>query len=369
MENLVIYGGSFDPIHNGHLRTARAASMKLNADVVFVPAKKPRWKEVNASDADRLAMLRLGIGSEGTTSFYVSDIELKREGDVTYSIDTVNAFAEKYPKRHLILLIGADQVNLFEKWKEPEEIAKICEIVYVDRPGFKVSEANVKRFKMHPLGFERSGNVSSEAIRNLQSVDLPAKVISYIEEHDLYYMGKIRKYLPEKRLAHSLSVAHLSLAIANNNHLYDSYEAYVAGLLHDIGKYVEENESRKIVGEHFPLYKDYPSWCLHQFVGAYLAEKEFGITNGGILDAITYHCSGKAHMPAISKIVYSADKIEPTRGWNSKKYVKECLADYYLGFLDVLRANRKFLVEKGSSTADVELSQECFDYYLRKGNE
>jgi nicotinate-nucleotide adenylyltransferase len=366
MENLVIYGGSFDPIHNGHLRTARSASMRLNADVVFVPAKKPRWKEVTASDEDRLAMLKLGIISEGSSSFSISNCELVRAGDATYSIDTVNEFAKKYPSRHLILLIGADQVNLFHKWKDPDEIASKAEIVYVDRPDIKVNEANVKRFKMKCLGFEESGSVSSHAIRSLQSVDLPAKVITYIEEHNLYYMSKISSFLKPTRLAHSLSVAHLAMAIATSNHLSDPGKAYIAGILHDIGKYLDETKAREMVATSFPIYKDYPSWCLHQFTGAILSQKEFGITDGDVLDAITYHCSGKAHMPPLSKIVYSADKIEPTRGWNSKRYIRGCLQDYYLGFLDVLRANKKFLFEKGSLEAEVPLSQECFDYYLNK---
>ena len=340
--------------------------MRLNADVVFVPAKKPRWKEVTASDSDRLAMLKLGIISEGSSSFSISSCELNRAGDVTYSIDTVNEFATKYPSRHLILLIGADQVNLFNKWKDPDEIASKAEIVYVDRPDVKVNAANVKRFKMKSLGFEESGSVSSHAIRSLQSVDLPAKVISYIEDHNLYYMNKISSFLKPTRLSHSLSVAHLAMAIATSNHLAEPGKAYVAGILHDLGKYLDEDTARKMVKEDYPAYKDYPEWCLHQFTGVILSQKEFGISDGDVLDAIMYHCSGKAHMPSLTKIVYSADKIEPTRGWDSKRFIKGCLQDYYLGFLDVLRANEKFLISKGSPIDEVPLSKECFDYYLNK---
>jgi nicotinate-nucleotide adenylyltransferase len=364
MENLVIFGGSFDPVHNGHLRLAEAASNKYNADVVFIPAKKPRWKETTASDKDRLAMLKLALIDEGNSAFSISNCEMKRPGDVTYSIDTVREIKKLYPKRHLLLLIGADQVNQFSEWKEPDNLAKEASIIYSDRPGVKVDTKIVKKYAMTSLDFKESGEVSSSAIRTLHSADIAPAVMYYIEEHGLYYMEKLINMEDSKRLAHSLSVAHLAKAIASSNHLWHPDAAYIAGLLHDLGKNVDEEEARKIMKEEYPLYVNYPSWCLHQFVGAYLANKEFDIKDGEVLDAIEYHCSGKAHMPPISKVIYSADKIDPLRGWNSKSYIKACLEDYYAGFLKVLKANRKYLVQKGSDVAEVPLSEACFNQYL-----
>jgi nicotinate-nucleotide adenylyltransferase len=362
MERLIIYGGSFDPVHNGHLRVARVASFRLNADVAFIPAKAPRWKEVSASDKDRLAMLKIAIKEAGSSSFFISECELKRPGKETYSIDTVREFRKRYPHRELILLIGADQVNKFNLWKDADEIARETRIYYCPRPGVEVDEAIVKQFSMIKFDYEGSGEVSSTDIKKLLTADMPLGVIRYIEKHNLYYMPKIASVMTPHRLAHSLSVAHLALAIAEKNHRHSAQKAYIAGLLHDIAKDMAKEEAEPIMARHFKEYLSYPDWSWHQWVGAYIARKEFGIEDEEILDAITYHCTGKAHMPPLTKIIYSADKMDPERGWKSGPYIKACYHDYYDGFLKILEANKEFLEKEGC--VSTPLSEECYELYL-----
>lgn len=365
MERLIIFGGTFDPIHCGHLRIARQASLLLNADVVFVPAKSPRWKEPSASAEDRLNMLRLAIQEDGSPSFFISDCELKREGDTTYSIDTVRYFQKKYPKYELFLLIGADEVNQFPKWHEAKEIVKIAKVIFANRPDIDIDKNILNEYKMVSLNFFDSGDVSSSAIRSLQSADLPSKVLNYIEKHDLYFMKRLHSYLSDHRLNHSLSVAHLAYSIAISNHIPSPERAYIAGALHDIGKELSKEESLKIMEEEFPEYKDYPAFSFHQFTGSYLAKKEFGIEDKSILDAIQYHCTGKAHMSPLAKIIFSADKIDPTRGYDSSEMIKDCKKNYYIGFLHVIQENAKFLSAKGGAST-TELSKQCYEEYLSK---
>ncbi|MCI1244959.1 MAG: nicotinate (nicotinamide) nucleotide adenylyltransferase [Bacilli bacterium] len=364
MERLIVFGGSFDPIHNGHLRIAQAASFALNADVVFVPARKPRWKTTEASAADRLAMLKIALASSGSGAFYIDTVELDGDAEENYSIDTVRYLQRKNPKKRLYLLIGADQVNAFPRWREAKALSRESDVCYIRRDGVPVDEETVAAFHMRAIDYDKAGSVSSSSVRELRSLDIPAKVLGYIESHGLYFMKKVIPRLSKERLIHSVSVARLGFAIAERNGIASADKAYVAGLLHDLGKSLPEEEARKIVRDNFPsAYADYPAWALHQFTGRYLAEKDFGIADQAALDAIEFHCTGKAHMPPLGKIIYSADKIEPTRGYDSSKMIHECLKDYYMGFLTVLSENRKFLMEKGYDM-DIPLSKECFDMYL-----
>ncbi|MCQ2794623.1 MAG: nicotinate (nicotinamide) nucleotide adenylyltransferase [Bacilli bacterium] len=364
MEKVILFGGTFDPVHNGHLRIARYASLKLNADVVFVPAKNPRWKKPHASITDRHNMLRIALKKEGTGSVYISDYEIKSKADTNYTIDTVKHFVNKFKDREICLLIGADQVESFHDWKDAEELARLAHIIYVERPGVIVKEENIKKYNMTPLSYEGSGTISSKAIRALTELDTPKEILDYIAEHELYYIKNIKERYSPERFKHALSVANVAYAIAKNNHRSDTNDCYIAGLLHDLGKKVNDIKQKEIMNKY---YKEYltmlPPTLYHQFVGAYLAKTELNINNESILDAIKFHATGKMNMTPISKIVYAADKVDPLRGYDSKKLIRACYKDYYSGFQLVLSENRKHLIKNGLSF-DNPLTKSCMELYL-----
>ena len=362
MESIIIYGGSFDPIHNGHLRIAHAASMKLNADVVFVPSKAPRWKTPEATPKQRLDMLNLALKKDGSPAFSVDLFEMRSHDEQNYSIDLVRHMALAHKGAKLYLLIGADEVNAFPNWKDPDKIRALATPLYVSRPGVTLDDEVLTRYQMQRLDYDGSGPVSSTKVRNLQDIDVPLAVRDYIEDTGIYYMAKLRGLLKPKRLLHSRSVANLAYSIAMKNKVENYRNAYIAGLLHDCGKQIDEETSRKIMAERFPEYLDYPEWTHHQFVGAFLAETIFGIKDPAILDAIMFHATGKAHMAPISKIVYATDKIEPTRGFDSRKLIDNCYKSYYVGFMSVISANKEYLTSKGY-VVDNPLTQACFDLY------
>jgi nicotinate-nucleotide adenylyltransferase len=126
-------GGSFDPPHVGHLLAANDAFEALELDrLAFIPAAVQPLKagRSTASPAQRLEMVRLLIGAD--RRFDVDAIETEREG-VSFSVDTVAAYAEKYPSATLFFLVGADVVGSFESWRAPERISELATIVVVDR--------------------------------------------------------------------------------------------------------------------------------------------------------------------------------------------------------------------------------------------
>lgn len=367
MNKYVLFGGTFDPVHNGHMRIALAAYFKFNADIVFIPAKVPRWKEPTETPENRLAMLRLAIKEAGAAGMSILESELRSADEVNYSIDTVKAFREKHPKAVLYFLIGADQVNRFDEWRSAEELAALAHIVYAVRPGIKTNERIIKKYKMEPLGTAIGGEVSSSAVRELKSLDIPSSVLAYIEKNRLYFIGKLLNYLEEDRLMHSIATAELARLIALKNRLSFADKAYVAGLLHDLGKSFRVSKEMELdfMRKNFPEYVDLPPFARHQFVGAHLAEQDFGIKDLEILDAIRYHCTGKAGMSPLGKIVYASDKIEPTRDFDSRFLINPCLRNYEKGFLLTLADNKKYLLQHAKDIENV-LTDACFRMYLRE---
>lgn len=132
---LGLYGGSFDPVHLGHLLVAQAACEELGLDrIFFIPAAQSPFKPSvqPAPAAERARLLRLALAGE--TRFEVDEQELRRAG-VSYTIDTVRHYAATYPQATLYYLIGADNVAKLDSWREAEELARKVEFVVISRPG------------------------------------------------------------------------------------------------------------------------------------------------------------------------------------------------------------------------------------------
>lgn len=136
------YGGSFDPVHCGHLAVARSARDALHADVYFMPAADPPHKGPTGADADaRLAMLRLAIANEA--GFAIDPRELMRAGP-SYSIDSVLALrAELGKDRPLALLLGADSFLSLPSWRRWQELLSQVHIVIAERPGSRLAADNL----------------------------------------------------------------------------------------------------------------------------------------------------------------------------------------------------------------------------------
>ena len=132
---LGIYGGSFDPVHLGHLLVAQAAVEELGLDrIFFVPAAQSPFKPDSqpAPDAVRLQLLRLALA--GKTNCEIDEQEIQR-GGTSYTIDTLRDYAKRFPGAELFYLIGADNVAKLTEWREAMELARLAEFIVVPRPG------------------------------------------------------------------------------------------------------------------------------------------------------------------------------------------------------------------------------------------
>jgi nicotinate-nucleotide adenylyltransferase len=136
-----VFGGSFDPVHYGHLIAAECAREQARLDrVVFVPAATPPHKpgRILADGGQRLELLALAIG--GHDAFTVSSIELDR-GGTSYTVDTLAALAADHPGDRLALILGPDSLAGFSRWRDPARIATLAEIVPVERESLDDLEA------------------------------------------------------------------------------------------------------------------------------------------------------------------------------------------------------------------------------------
>ena len=189
---LGIFGGTFDPVHHGHLIVAEYVRETVGLDrILFIPTMiSPHKQDADITAAiDRFAMLREAVGAN--PFFEASDLEIER-GGVSYTVDTLRILMESHRPADLYLLIGADNLRDFGSWKDPEEIVKRARLIVMNRPGFTAGEAD------RPLPEDAiqcvvpSIDISATEIRRRVEQGLPISYLvplsveRYIAQHRLY---------------------------------------------------------------------------------------------------------------------------------------------------------------------------------------
>ena len=186
---LGIFGGTFDPIHYGHLLLAETARETLGLDrVLFIPAKIPPHKRRKhlTSEEHRVAMLRLAL--RGNPFFGLELFEL-RQNEVSYTVYTLEYLRRKYPNDELFLLMGEDMLRIFPDWYEPRRICELATLALIGRGGQEILD----------LSFLK-GLATRERLRQIRAsrVPMPAVAISSTEIRKRVKAGKSVKYwLPE----------------------------------------------------------------------------------------------------------------------------------------------------------------------------
>ena len=193
---LGILGGTFDPVHNGHVAVAEAAVDCAELDeVVFVPAGDPPHRPpAEAAAEQRLEMCRLAVGDE--PRFAVSDVEVKREGP-SFTVDTLLALRGANPHAELFLILGWDAASQLRSWHRPDEVLALAPIVVVSRPGRHApGEADLRSAGLDPsriiLCARSTPAVSGSEIRRALAAGrrisgmVPEAVERYIAAHHLY---------------------------------------------------------------------------------------------------------------------------------------------------------------------------------------
>ena len=365
---LGIFGGSFNPVHLGHLHLADAAFSMLKLDrIVFVPAFHSPFKpdaDVHDNVNDRVDMLAAAIA--GDSRFTIDLCEIRRQG-VSYTIDTLEDIIIRYqPHGKPDLIIGDDLAEDFPKWHDSKRILQLAHIVVARRN----NSAPVK-YSFHHTAIENEAvNISSQEIRQKIEKEygaaagsaeqgfawrslVPSGARAIIEDRRLYgcqaneagrdctqaviqkVEASARETLSMERFLHSRNTAVHALDLCRRFGL-DEAAGYLAGISHDLAKQMDNKHLLKIVKESdyqiSSLEKKRPN-LLHGKAAAILLRERFCIHNKEVLEAVAFHTSGNEHMGPLAKIIYIADKTESSRNIDSALR-RMCSGDLSLGSSD-----------------------------------
>lgn len=196
MGRIGIFGGTFDPIHIGHLYCAEQAMDELGLEyVIFLPASNPAFKQDSKIEgfADRYEMCRIAIADN--PRFKLSDVESRRSG-ITYTVDTLLELRSCMPDDDLYFILGSDSFITLDKWKDTERLSRLATFVSISRHDFNIDEDQKKR--LDKMGFDYEIlklpylDISSTSIRRSISEGrtirylVPDGVLEYIQCNDLY---------------------------------------------------------------------------------------------------------------------------------------------------------------------------------------
>ena len=329
-----ILGGTFDPVHNGHIEIALAAMRALGLDrVALMPSGDPPHKTRATDRMDRLRMAE--IATAGRPGLFVSDREISRAG-TTYTVDTLSALTVEHPEAQWTYILGADALNKLDTWREFPRIARLCSFAAVSRPGCDEDLARLRARAISTCYHTRvdllpvSGPaLSSTAVRRrvAEGLDIsdsvPAAVADFIRAKGLYLckysedqiLERLKGMLTYHRFTHTLGVANTAQRLAPKCGV-DPLRARLAGLLHDCAKSMPLDEMRELVVKNLPdidAEELDTRAILHAPAGMVMARDVFGVRDPSILSAIRKHTVGDGEMSPLDALIYVSDFIEPGR--------------------------------------------------------
>lgn len=204
-ERIGIFGGSFNPVHLGHLVMAQDALEHMGLHrVIFVPAAHPPHKPgaAMAGAADRLEMLKIALS--GHPRFEVSDEEIAR-GGVSYTVDTLRRLREKWPDASLYFIIGGDTIRELHTWRDIDQVLRLAEVVTVGRPGIPLDNLTSENLRLpDPWPARLAANVVGGHLVEISSSDIRSRLargrsIRYLVPEGVErYISSHRLYMPQE---------------------------------------------------------------------------------------------------------------------------------------------------------------------------
>lgn len=345
IQRLGILGGTFNPIHLGHIQLAQEMISAAELDLlVLMPTGQPPHKRVPylAPAKDRLEMCRLAV--RGIPDCYVSDMEVQRSGK-SYTVETLREIKRFAPGVKIFLITGADMFLTIGDWYRAKEILSLCVPCAAPRD---MATADVLREYASYIGVKESvivpfapATVSStqvrEAVRQGKSVEamVPKAVEAYISSHQLYREAAklteaqlieiVKEKVSPARFQHTMCVKSAAEDLANR-YGGDVQKAGTAGILHDIMKdagpavQLQTLEESDII---LSAVERIEPKLWHAMAGSVYIREELKIQDEEIINAVRYHTTGRAGMTLMDKILYVADFISDDRSFDGVEKLRQ----------------------------------------------
>ena len=323
MRKMGVLGGTFDPIHEGHIALAKEALRHGGLDgVIFLPMAHPAHREADASADDRMSMCALAI--EGYARFFLSKAGAKPE--IAYTADTLTPLRKEFPNTSFTLILGADKLPSLPYWKEIEKLFSHCDFLCFARSGVNAQDALEKarragaKIEIAPE-FRTPYSASMIRAQTAQYQDAPGlnkKVLCYMAEHGLYqenFTPRLKTMMSPKRFQHTLGVRKEAVRLASLHGL-PIQRCALAALLHDCAKGMNLKDMVRVARENQLTDSEAvlsSGALLHAPVGAYLAKKEFHIQDEEVLNSIRSHTVGRVGMTKMEMCIFVADATEEGR--------------------------------------------------------
>ncbi len=391
MAKIGIYGGTFNPIHNGHLYIARAAKDQLNLDEIWwvVSGNPPHKDQEILSRIERFEMCCNSL--EDQEGMKVKDFELYRL-DECYTYELLESLKKHFAEHQFFFIMGEDSLNQFCDWVNPNRIAEAADLVVAARDDGSIKNLEQtaqeirKKFqaRVHLLKTKEmpisSTEIRKRAAKGKEIENLvPKAAKDYIMTRGLYtehetsfdFVGiceKLKKKLKSSRYRHTIGVMETAANLAMRYRM-PIEKLRIAGLLHDCAKCYDNKELLALCKKYgltvTHAQKASPH-LLHAKVGAYLAEHEYGITDSEIINAILAHTTGSCDMSLTAQILFVADYIEPNRSFRGRldEIRQMAYVDLDVCTLMIIENTLEF-IEKKNDPID-ETTIDTYEFYKKK---
>ena len=330
---ILIYGGSFDPVHKGHYAILKAACSYIKPDKVHIfTAYQSPFKE----KSPRPFALRKQMAMEALSSIYphiIFDDFEQEQKRIVYTYETIKRVKKLYPKCQVYLLVGTDCLNDLPRWKNADYIFKNSIIVAGKRKGFTFKTQDFKYLLL-------DGNfplISSTNIRLaiLSNGLLPNSLLAPTEERiekNLMYGLNLHKWLENhlkpKRYLHVKLVAQASVELGR---IYGANleDCALAAILHDCGKSMSNEDLINYAVKNNLRVRDFKEICkfspslLHSEVSWHIAKTLFKVKNTDVLNAVRHHTLGRKNMSLLEQIIFISDMASKDRKIRDARKVKQ----------------------------------------------